>query len=441
VEGAHLSDPDPVATLSAQYQEAEDFLRAVCDLVLGGDLHRLFVSPGNHDVCWSLAMRAMRPVAEAGDEALALLSRPNSPFRWSWRDGLLYEIVDLESYSRRLEPFKTFFDRLYRPLGHSFHLEPERQVNHFVLPSTAIFTAYSSLHGNDCFLRRGRISENAIALANVGLRGSAADRLPLRVAFWHHSVEPIAYQEDYLDASDALPLLIDRGYVIGLHGHQHRSGVIDYAFRLDPKRVMPVVACGSLCAGSNDLPSGYRRQYNIIEFDQGKTSARVHVREWFENRTWVRARLHEFGGQSFADVQLPLWNERIRAVGSSSANARVVADVVEEADRALRSGDADRTIHLLHHLPATIPIVRQLRLDALEGLGRWAEIVEEVKDPANTREALLLVEALCRLRAYDRADMVVSKCLDKSDLYDRAALLEFRKRIEVERHLGGAQDG
>jgi hypothetical protein len=439
VEGARLNDPDAVGTLRGQYAEASAFLTELCGAVIAGNRARLFLGPGNHDVCWSIARSSMRSIDRVAPEVLPLLAQANSAFRWSWSELKLFEIVDPVTYQTRLQPFKGFYDGFYESLGYVFQLAPEEQTNQYAFGDRALFTGFSSLLGNDCFQKRGRISNDAIALSNLTLRGKAIDLLPLKIAFWHHSVEPVGYGEDYLDAGDALPLLIDRGYVLGLHGHQHRSGVISYAYRLDPAKVLPLVACGSLCAGPYDIPAGYRRQYNVIEVDEANARARVHVREWYENRMWVPARLPEFGGRTFVDVDLPLMRQRIASLSSHRVNP-MHSRQIELADLKLRSGDPAEARDIVGALPHDIPIVRQLHIAALEALGDWPALLGIIKEPSNTREAALSIEGQIRTGHLNGAEEMIKRCLSQPDKYDSTLLGQFRERLAVERGLRKTND-
>ena len=306
VEGVGIGEQEPEIALRKQYSEANEFLSKLCDQLLDGNRSRVFITPGNHDVCWPIAHRAMTKVPISSVSNIRReISKRGGLVRWSWGDLSPYVISNMEMYDRRLELFKDFFNDFYRGLGHSFELDPAKQTVNFVLPDhNLLLTSFCSLYGNDCFNHNGRVFQDAIATNEQRL--NAESEQLVKIAFWHHSPATSSYQEDCLDTVDTLPLLIDRGYVLGLHGHQHRSNVTTFSDILNPGNYMPVVGCGSLGAGPYDIPPGYRRQYNILEINENSFTLRVHVREWFNNQVWDPVKLPEWNGNSWIEMKLPL---------------------------------------------------------------------------------------------------------------------------------------
>ena len=80
---------------------------------------------------------------------------------------------------------------------------------------------------------------------------------------WHHNTEGSPAQSDYMDAS-ILQNLIDSGFSVGLHGHQHRPRCFDTRFNYGGNARLSVISAGTLCGSSS---SRFGRAYNLIELD------------------------------------------------------------------------------------------------------------------------------------------------------------------------------
>jgi len=434
VEGVSLEDREPEKTMKEQYLEAKDFLVSLCDRLLDGNRARIFIAPGNHDVNWPMSYRAMsRLTSKPQRDIRRALSDRDTPIRWSWGEYRPYVIKDPHTYGRRLELYKEFFDDFYRGLGHTFSLDPSKQTVNFVLPeSQIVLTSFCSLYGNDCFNRRGRISQDAIAVNDLELR-SKGMAPTLKIAIWHHSPATSSYQEDCLDSFDTLPLLMDRGYVIGLHGHQHHSSVTTFSDAINPGQYMPLVGCGSLCAGPYDIPPGYRRHYNVIEIDENTFNLRVHAREWFNNQIWIAAKLPEWNWESWIDLKLPLLEFATQEAAKTAESSRLMANV-GNAERAVKSKDFRRAIALLKSESSEIPLVRKLLLLSYREEGEWQEIIGLIGDPTNEDEVVSLFDAYVQLKRLNEINELLKRASARglSPLF----IAELRKRLEVERSIG-----
>ncbi|GAH27097.1 unnamed protein product, partial [marine sediment metagenome] len=314
ISGVPIDDVNFSETLTKQYQEAKSFLIQLSEKLFDGDLNRVLIMPGNHDVCWHICKQSMEPVDTKDLKNVSeMLMMSNSPYRLSSNDLKLYRIKDFELYKSRLIYFKEFFDDFYETQGHTFSLDDNEQVVNFVISDRrALFTGFSSLYGNDCYDHRGRICTETIFINGLRILKSALNDIPLKIAFWHHGLESSEYNIDHLNRKEVLPLLIDRKYVLGMHGHQHKGNIVSYEHHLNPELYMPIISAGSLCADPQAIPSGYRRQYNVIEIDEEKYTVKIHVREWVGNTILTSAKLQEFGGDGWTERNLPLLRARAR---------------------------------------------------------------------------------------------------------------------------------
>ncbi|TET19292.1 hypothetical protein E3J74_06935 [Candidatus Bathyarchaeota archaeon] len=434
ISGAPITDTNVSETLAKQYQEAKGFLIQLSNELFDRDLSRVFVVPGNHDVCWQLCRQSMECVEANGRKNLSeLLRGANSPYRLSLEDLQLYRIKDFDLYKSRLKYFKEFFDDFYKMQGYKFSLENNEQAVNFVTSDRrAMLTGFSSLYGNDCYDHRGRIFTDNVARNGLRIRESALNNIPLKIAFWHHGLESSEYNIDHLNRKEVLPLLIDRGYVLGLHGHQHKSNIVSYAYHLNPERFMPIISAGSLCADPQAIPSGYRRQYNLIEIDETDYKVKIHVREWFSNTSFTSAKLQEFGGKSWYEMDLPLLRE------IAQRRKKVLSEIspsLEKAELYMREKKYNEALGLLAELPDDIPIVNRLLTECLYELGRWDDLIGLIRKPRNPNELSIVVDALCKKGKFDSADQTISECKRDTLTYDKGFIDALEKRVKAERRI------
>jgi hypothetical protein len=438
IMGARWDDQHFKDTLVRQYQEATTFLKALSEELFDGDVSRVLVMPGNHDICWQICQQSMEPIETTGRGDIAkLLAGETSPYRWSWADLKLYRIKDYDLYKNRLVFFKDFFDNLYTAQGYKFSLEDSEQAVNFVLEdSKALFTGFCSLYGNDCFDLRGKIFPDCVAINGLKIRKSELSDVALKISFWHHSLESSEYGVDHLNRNEVLPLLIDQGYCLGLHGHKHKSEVLSFAYHLNPELFMGIVSSGSICGPPDAIPQGYRRQYNVIEINEREGKTKVHVREWFGNTSLTPAKLQEFGGNSWIQKELPLLKERI---ARESQTMDTLAISIEKVEIYLRDNRFEDAIVILRKLPQDVPIVHNLLLETLHALGKWDEIINLVRNPLNFFELSIVVAALCKKNAFDSANLMISERENDTITYDHKFIGNLRNRLEAEKKLAAGK--
>ena len=91
---------DHEAKLAEQYAVAEEFLDELVKRFLDGDRSRVVIVPGNHDIDWNTALKAMEVVDRKDMPAnvLSMLHAENAGYRWDWKSLTLYRIRDLAMY-------------------------------------------------------------------------------------------------------------------------------------------------------------------------------------------------------------------------------------------------------------------------------------------------------------------------------------------------------
>ena len=277
IHGINSDTPEPELRLRDQYDEASVFLTTLADRFVGGDRNRVVIVPGNHDVSTYHLEKSLERVDVLPDRKKELINQlflPESSLRWSWGDLQLYKIADPGIYLKRMAAFANFYSNFYNG-ERNYDLEPAKQIDFFDYPDFDLtIVGFSSCYNNDIYNKQGTIHPGCIAEAGTRLRHpSFGSRL--RIAVWHHNTEGPPSRSDYMDP-DLIQNLIDRGFSLGLHGHQHRPQYLDTRFRHGTERKITVISAGTLCGGPNFR---HGRSYNVIELNTAERVGRLHVRE------------------------------------------------------------------------------------------------------------------------------------------------------------------
>jgi predicted MPP superfamily phosphohydrolase len=420
VHGIKRDAVDPEGELRAQYEEALTFLNRLSDGIVGGDRSRVIVVPGNHDVSAYHFERSLQRVDILPDrkkELVTQLFSRDSPLRWSWSDFELYEIVSKDTYERRLAAFAEFYTDFYDG-ARTYDLDPSRQLDIFDFPRFGLAIAgFSSCYNNDLLNKQGAIHPACIAEAGTRFRDPALqDRL--RIAVWHHNAEGPPAQSDYMDP-DLVQNLIDRGFSLGFHGHQHRPQFLDTRFRHGVQRGITVISAGTLCGGPSVR---FGRSYNVVEFDTEKRIGRLHVREMQNDR-----------------LDLPIWGRRALPPNTSAyydfdydpppepfarSNGNTAALV--EAQAAYEQGDYKGAINLLVRVAATDNLARPLLLDCYVKLHDMNALIATFDPPAGVAEAIYVMDALWSERRLERLGALLKEPLIAQSV--DASVVEMRKK-------------
>ena len=395
IQGTSADTTDPDMEIEGQYQEAGDFLRRLADQFVGSDLSRVIIVAGNHDVNWSRARNAMKPLpscpAEVGVEAF----RASSKIRWDWRDQRVYEILNEKVYDSRLDHFRKFRAEFYEGVNpHPLSSSENEDLALFDFPSLGlVVVGFNSWFGNDCFCHVGEIDSNSLALSQELIERSEA---PLAVAVWHHNVEGGPRAHDYMD-QHVLHRLIDFGFSVGLHGHQHYPGAVPFELRALGGASMAVIGAGSLAVGNSELPMGERRQFNVVVIDQKSETITVHVRGMSPAGVIAPSHRDDFGGNTFIELNLPHSPKRRR----EPTNIRLL----DQAMTAVATSQYEEALGILSQIShAETSMKRQLEIEALKSLDRHEELLAILDPPWNADEVILVVSLLIDLRCFDEAE-------------------------------------
>jgi len=392
VQGAPIGHPDSDSEVASQYVEVAAFLQQLTDVLVGSDKSKVIIVPGNHDVDWARARRAMRPLENCPDDIGITAFEANSLARWNWQERKAYEISESRLYESRFEHFRKFQSDFYKDLNPAplCHGSDTVYVEYPTLDLVVV--GFASWHGNDCFCHVGEIDPQALNLSQKLLQDSQA---PVAIAVWHHGVTGGPRSHDYMDVRN-VHRLIDLGFSLGLHGHHHYAGAAPYELCLPNRTSMAVVGAGSLAAGDRELPMGERRQFNIVVVNPEDETVTIHVRAMSSAGIFAGSYRDDFGGNTF--ITLPLPYSPARPKGPS------ITQRFDDAIAAITIGQYERALELLpDNYTDNTHIRRHIELKALEGLGRIEELLEILDPPQSRDEAVKVISLLIDNKRFDEA--------------------------------------
>ena len=388
IQGISSDAPEPERRLREQYDDARGFLTQLADRFVRGDRERVIIVPGNHDVSAYHLDKSLELVEALPDRQKALIKElfsPESSLRWSWRELRLYKIADPAMYMQRLSAFSQFYSSFYNG-ARTYDLDPDKQIDIFDYPQFDLtIVGFSSCYNNDLYNRQGAIHPACIAEAGERLRHpSLASRL--RMAVWHHNTEGPPARSDYMDP-DLIQNLIDRGFTLGLHGHQHRPQYLDTRFRHGFERKITVISAGTLCGGPNFR---HGRAYNVIELSTAERTGRLHVREMQNDNS----SLPIWGRRALPPNTLPYYRFEYDPPPPPPINLNKATTVLIDAQNFHINGEYKKAADLLVTVVQQEDLGRPLLLDCLVKLHDTEGLLDIFDPPTNDAEAIHLLDAL-----------------------------------------------
>ena len=409
--------------IETQYEEAGEFLNELTSKLFGSDLARVVIVPGNHDVQWNRAKQAMRPLESPPPEIAESTLDPESGVRWNWREMQAYEIYDGDRYGSRFEHFRRFQASFYAGLEPNPIVEGTSDLVFVEYPTLDLAVAgFASWHGNDCFCHVGAIHASSLARARDLLDES---RSRFGVAVWHHGIVGGPRAQDYMDQR-VIHRLIDSGFTIGLHGHQHFPGAAPFDLRLPNLTSMAVIGAGSLAVGDLELPMGERRQYNIVVIDEENHVVRTHIRSMSSAGVFTKSHRDDFGGRDF--MELPLHESPVRTRGTAELRK------LDDAMAAVQREEYPEALSIL--TPGVISSfpteARQITVLALEGSGQTDALISYLDPPQSAEELFRAVSVLLDKKDFD----VALERLERGrSLVSHSQYVELTQMIEARRQI------
>ena len=420
IQGAAADTADPDPEIEAQYVEVGDFLSRLAAHFVNSDLSRVVIVPGNHDVHWGRALRAMEPLTECPDRIGRKAFEATSNVRWNWRDQRAYTVADSGLYMSRFEHFRKFRAAFYAELNPNPLQQDESDLIFCDYESLGlVIVGFASWHGNDCFCPVGAIAAESLVVSQKLLAQSKA---PVAIGVWHHGVVGGPTANDYMD-QNVIHRLIDLGFTVGLHGHHHYAAAAPFEVRLPNRTSMVVAGAGSLAVGDGEIPMGEHRQFNVVDIDPESSSVTVHVREMSPAGVFTGSHRSDFGGNSFVKLDLPL----------SAARPKKTTAIqhLDKAMTAVATGQYEWALELLSKIgPSYSDEKRQVEIQALEGLGQSEELIRLLDLPRTVDEVTKIISLLLDNNRFDEAAAHLETA---SGLVDRATCEQLSATIAVRR--------
>ena len=421
---ADTADPDP--EIEAQYEEAGNFLCRLAARFVNSDMSRVVIVPGNHDVHWGRARRAMKLLTPCPDGIARKAFGATSNVRWNWRDQQAYEIADSGMYISRFDHFRKFQTAFYAGLSPNPLQQGDSGLVFFDYESLGlVIVGFASWHGNDCFCPVGDIDPASLVLTQKLLAESMAS---VAIGVWHHGVVGGPTANDYMDQR-VIHRLIDLGFTVGLHGHHHYAAAAPFEMSLPNRTSMVVVGAGSLAVGDGELPMGEHRQFNVVVVDPDSSSVTVHVREMSPAGVFTGSYRNDFGGKTFIELHLHHSAARPEKDNDMDNDIRYL----DEAMTAIGTGQYEEALSILPKIgPSYSYRKRQVETMALEGLGRTEELIRLLDPPQAVDEVVRGISLLLDANRLDEAKARLEKAsalVDPATYEQLAAFIATRRII------------
>ena len=208
---------------------------------------------------------------------------------------------------------------------------------------------------------------------------------------------------------DLIQNLIDRGFSLGLHGHQHRPQYLDTKFRHEVERKITLISAGTLCGRPG---FGHKRAYNVIELDTTDKTGRLHIR-----------------GMLNDNPLLPIWGRRVltptaRAYYDFVYDPPPLPSPLDEATAVLIEaqnfhmlGAYREASDLLIPLAPTEDLARTLLLDCLVRIEDTDALLQAFDPPISDAEAIHVMDALWNSGQRERLLAIINRppIADSSD--------------------------
>lgn len=423
----NLSVEEASSQLRMQYQKALDVLNQLCEKLFDGNKDRIVLIPGNHDVSWSYSQASMEKIEKDGNlqHLNQLMKTAESNYRWNWDDHSYYKISDFDIYDRRFELFSEFYSIFYEG-ARKYSLRPEEQYDIFEYPDEEIVVAcFNSCFRNDHLNSVGTINSDCIAKCYERINQKEFDEW-IKIAAWHHDIQGYPSRSDFMDPR-TLQFLMDKGFHLGLHGHNHGSDILEVRFSIDDNMKMNVFGCGSLGAPRDTIPLGESRQYGLLELNKIDMTMRFHLRKALDQPPdlpiWMAGSIRQNRDKSYIDSELSI-TIRKRAIMMDDLKN------LAEIERLISEKEYTRALEKLITMDMNNPFVHRLAIECYWQLDKDRELIVAIGKPTSLIEFAYLTEALWREKDLPALRQVVEESgkdpkIASSELFGR-----IKKKIE-----------
>jgi hypothetical protein len=263
----------------AEYAHAQVFIARLADDFLL-ETNQIVLTPGNHDVDWTISRNAYHPVrrSEISTRRIHRIFDDDTP--------RYVEIVeDALLYNQRFANYAAFHKNV---TGRDYALDDGQQYGIWVFPEAEVVilglnSAYELDHLQPAI---PSICTAAVNLALDELR-PVDDRQRydayLKLAVWHHPVH--SGNDDRIRDASFCEALAKQGFSIALHGHTHILDANQLSYEHNPGgRGIRLISSGTFGAPTRELPTGTPWLYNFIQIEHEQVI--VHTRSRRNSMVW-----------------------------------------------------------------------------------------------------------------------------------------------------------
>lgn len=413
--------------LRTQYRRALDVLDQLCEKLFEGDKDRVAIIPGNHDVSWSHSRKSMEKIQEKGSmrHLHQLMRTPESNYRWDWNDHSYYKVSDFEIYDRRFELFSEFYSNFYEG-AREYSPRPEEQYDIFEYSEEkAVVACFNSCFRNDHLNSVGAINSDCITECYEKISQKKFDEW-IKIAVWHHDIQGYPPRTDFMDTR-VLQFLMDKGFHLGLHGHNHSSDIFEARFSIDENMKMNLFGCGSLGAPRDTIPLGEGRQYGLLELDRGDMTMRYHLRKALDQPPdlpiWTAGSIKQNRHKSYIDGELCV------KIGKR-ATMTDVSKKLTEIEGLISYKEYARALEKLVMMDMNNPFVRRLTIECYWQLDKDRELIAAVGKPTSLIEFAYLTDALRREKDLPALRRLIEESGKDQRIASSELFATVKKRIE-----------
>lgn len=397
--------------IKTQYSNVATFINQLVDFYLNGDKTRVIIVPGNHDIDWNESQLSMQKDIDSNNQKNYFDLCKSSPLiRWSWKEFCFYRIIETDKYENRFALFSKFYNDFY---GDVYPLNSDEQYKTFDIPQFGLtFIGFNSCYLNDHLNLSGIIKPECISKASDELR-NYFNQGRLLIGVWHHNTIGLPNENNYMDKR-ILRSMMDKHIQIGLHGHHHICQVTyEYKSIFEEDKLL-IISAGTLYGNTESLPSGSKRQYNLIEIETENGNAKISIYSR-EDKSQSEYAIPSWGEGRINDSPKSSWTTEITLPKQPSLEEKL-SSIIQDVEL---NQDYDSGAKQLIKLDIENPLVRRFLLEYLTKSDDYQSIYIYFRNPQNNEEIIALLNAVIELNDNSKKEEVlaienIQNCTDSS---------------------------
>ena len=402
IQGSRETEPQKAQEeIRSQYEVAGRFLAGLCDIFFSGDISRMIIVPGNHDVSQYVTRGCMSKIdADDYKPFVDSLWNDDSNIRWSWKDLKFYTISDTVGYKRRFDNFIDFYNNFYRDVKW-----PERKYPGLVDAEAEVidfkeegvtFVCFNSCYQLDHLQQSGYICFNALSnLSTKLLEKKRQGRLI--IAVWHHHTQGLPKENNYLNYR-ILDNMTKYGIRMALHGHQHISGILNEYRDVFTEDNLWLVSAGTVYGNSSDMVPGTTRQYNLITIDRNASECQVTLMSREDKSLQNPEPVWENGLIGRSQRIQYTFKIQLEAEEKEESMEEVYQQINEINREAEKTKDYLQASKRLLELDLNNQAVRKFLVEYLSRAEDWDTIIKVFAEPKSSLEAIAFIESCIKTK-------------------------------------------